>query len=226
VKNTRATHRQNDGNDGEYTEVVIGMSHVLLFSLIVGVLIFGSGYLVGFQSAQSDLQSTLPASAREKPAATSANQSTPQAPVVIPEVVVDPLVPTDVVEDLERLSTASLTAGRPDERDSGPGPDAVTATAPVSSPEASSITRPSRPQPRPTAGGEAIYLEVSTLGAKQDAERLANNLAAEGFRAVVDGALVANKHTVLVGPFRDLDFAATQAKELREHNVEAFPVRR
>jgi cell division protein FtsN len=126
-----------------------------------------------------------------------------------------------------------------------PAPEAAAAPAPsakpAAAPEAPKTERqpPSNPKatqpaapPVPRAAAEPrnargnIYLQVSTFSAPQEAERLINDLAAEGFRAMIDGQLVAGRHTVLVGPFSDFKSAVGQAKVLKEHNREAFPIRR
>ena len=264
-------------HDDDYVDIVLGYHHVLLFSLVFGVLIFGTGYFVGFHRARSDQDRSSAVSRNTRD--TSQSAATPAAsPGLIPQIVTEPFAATDVVQDMEKVSTASVaqtTDGEPETA------AAVTEPAPTAAPEAASSVAaspaqdgtaqgrtpqgqtappvspgtkpaavpavevqraepsqpvgnqsrastpasPPRPSSSPAAGGN-IYLQVSTFGTRQDAEQLINDLAAEGFRAVIDGTLAAGKHTVLVGPFVDLRAASGQAKELRETNREAFPVRR
>jgi cell division septation protein DedD len=78
--------------------------------------------------------------------------------------------------------------------------------------------------PRNASGN--IYLQVSSFGGQKEAEKLINDLAAEGFRALIDRQLVEGRHTVLVGPYPDFKTAADKAKVLKERNREAFPIRR
>lgn len=262
--------------DGEYIDIVLGYHHVLLFSLVFGVLIFGTGYFVGFRQARTDHDTQSAASTGTRVASRVAGTPT-ASPGLIPQIVAEPFVPDDVVKDMKKMSTASLTVGRTTDGEpvsssiaaaelaSAASPEAAspeagaptpsttsplptseakpavsspvevkksepvstdTSSGPSASSVVSSLALPKKPAPPSNAAGGDIYLQVSAFGAQQEAEKLLDDLAAEGFRALIDGSLVEGKHTVLVGPFADFQDAAGQAKELREHNREAFPIRR
>jgi cell division septation protein DedD len=122
-----------------------------------------------------------------------------------------------------------------------PSPEATTApraVAPIEKPAAAPAAGAPKNERQPPSNGKAtqpaeprnahgnVYLQVSTFSAQQEAEQLINDLASEGFRALIDGQLVEGRHTVLVGPFSDFKSAVGQAKVLKEHNREAFPIRR
>lgn len=244
-------------HDTEYVDIVLGYRHILLFSLVFGALIFGTGYFAGYnrgQSAESARAASGPTATPNRP------QTTPPTslpPVQVPAMLTEPLVPEtgDVVKEMEELNRESLAPGtqpasepavaapaasreaaeeaaapaaKPREEEK-PAPAAPPAEKPVEKPEQKSVpqakaaptTRPGKQQ----ASGN-VYLQVSSFGAQQEAEKLIDDLAAQGFRALIDGQLIGGKHTVLVGPFEDFKTAVGRAKELRRTNREAFPIRR
>lgn len=258
-------------HDTEYVDIVLGYHHILLFSVVFGLLIFGSGYFMGYYRARSDgadRGGAAAAAAGTQPSSLAA----PLPQVQIPAMLTQPAVPAagDVVKEMERLSTGELATEAPLNSDpaapsappresapaaippsvEAPSPEATTApraVAPIEKPAAApaagapknerqppsngKATQPAAP-PVPRAAAEPrnahgnIYLQVSTFSAQQEAEQLINDLASEGFRALIDGQLVEGRHTVLVGPFSDFKSAVGQAKVLKEHNREAFPIRR
>lgn len=227
-------------HDTEYVDIVLGYRHILLFSLVFGVLIFSTGYFAGYQRGQS----VEAASAATSPAAAQ-QQAPPPAPlpaVKVPAMLTEPLPNEsgDVVKEMEDLTQESLNPGaeaEPSETADSPAaqPEAE-AAAPAAKPrEEEQPAAPSRektkklaPQAKasPPHQSGAVYLQVSSFSASQDAERLIDDLAAEGFRALIDGQLIGGKHTVLVGPFPDFKTAADRAKDLRRQRREAFPIRR
>jgi cell division protein FtsN len=257
-------------HDTEYVDIVLGYHHILLFSVVFGLLIFGSGYFMGYYRARSDRPDNAGAAA----ATANPQPSSPAAPlpqVQIPALLTQPAeAPAgDVVKEMERLSTGALATGVP--QNSAPtapsatppesAPAAIPSTAEAPAPQATApreaatgakpaaapAAAPPKNDRQPPANGKAtqpaaapvpraaaeprnahgnIYLQVSTFGAQQEAEQLINDLASEGFRALIDGQLVEGRHTVLVGPFSDFKSAVGQAKVLKEHNREAFPIRR
>jgi cell division protein FtsN len=105
---------------------------------------------------------------------------------------------------------------------------ASAAEAPKSEPQPRArVNQPKlRAAPTPANAGGHIYLQVSSFRARQEAEQLINDLAAEGMRATIDGQIVEGRHVVLVGPFADFQSAVGSAKALKQHNFEAFPIRR
>jgi cell division protein FtsN len=229
-------------HDTEYVDIVLGYRHILLFSLVFGVLIFSTGYFAGYQRGQS----VEAASAVTSPAATQQQASPPPPlpPVNVPAMLTEP-PPTengDVVKEMEDLTQESLTPGavaEPSETAVPPTsqPDAETAAPEAQPREAEKPTdRPKVPEKQkklapqakasPPQQSGAVYLQVSSFSAPQEAEKLIDDLAAEGFRALIDGQLIGGKHTVLVGPFPDFKTAADRAKDLRRQRREAFPIRR
>jgi cell division septation protein DedD len=257
-------------HETEYVDIVLGYHHILLFSLVFGMMIFGTGYFIGYYRARSDNADHASGGATAtspQPGAPSPASSRPA--VQLPAMLTEPPLPEagDVVKEMEDLSTEALTPG-PDaianpeaasgvaeeaERDLPPtpvapapmataAPPAATTTAPAATPaEAPKNDRqapangagappaaksPPRAAAKPANAAGNIYLRVSSFAAQQEAERLINELAAEGFRALIDGQMVDGMHTVLVGPFSDFQSAVGRAKELKESNREAFPVRR
>lgn len=259
-------------HDTEYVDIVLGYHHILLFSLVFGVLIFGTGYFVGYYRARSDRadRAASPTSGTPANAPANANSSAKELPPVqLPAMLTDSPAPAngDVVKDMEAVSTggltpqsgASPTAAVPATQDSAssaapqrPGtPKQEKATAPTSVPSSTKPATPSTTEtpktereprngksaqpgsksapraaatPRNASGN--IYLQVSSFGGQKEAEKLINDLAAEGFRALIDRQLVEGRHTVLVGPYPDFKTAADKAKVLKERNREAFPIRR
>jgi cell division protein FtsN len=257
-------------HDTEYVDIVLGYHHILLFSLVFGVLIFGTGYFVGYYRARSD-RAALPAtnpSANAPASASSPARGLP--PVQLPAMLTDSQAPAagDVVKDMEAVSTSTLAPAQ--NGAASPAAAAPATQAPASAaaaatetlkpeqatapPPAPSNTKPatapaaetpnserqpangkgSQPAAKPTpragvtprnASGN-IYLQVSSFSGQKDAEKLINDLAAEGFRALIDRQLVEGRHTVLVGPFPDFKSAADKAKVLKQRNREAFPIRR
>jgi cell division septation protein DedD len=255
-------------HDAEYVDIVLGYHHVLLFSLVFGALIFGTGYFIGYYRAQSDHASRA-ASVTTSPPASSPAAARP--PVQLPAMLTQPPPPSgDVVKEMEAASTEALApagttnagaATAPAPAASAAAPAALSSTPQAPAPEATtppaapSSAQPAatpaaetpkserqapvtgkdsqpagKPVPRaavtpPNAGGN-VYLQVSSFGEKQQAEQLLNELAAQGFHALIDGRLVEGKQTVLVGPFSDFKSAVGQAQQLKLHNREAFPIRR
>jgi cell division septation protein DedD len=229
-------------HDTEYVDIVLGYRHILLFSLVFGVLIFSTGYFAGYQRGQS----VEAASAATSPTRTP-QQSPPASlpPVKVPALLTEPLTTEsgDVVKEMEDLTQESLTPGavaEPSETAAPPTsqPDAE-AAAPAAEPReeekppATPAREPEKPkklapqaQASPPHQSGAVYLQVSSFSAPQEAEKLIDDLAAEGFRALIDGQLIGGKHTVLVGPFPDFKTAADRAKDLRRQRREAFPIRR
>jgi cell division protein FtsN len=257
-------------HDTEYVDIVLGYHHILLFSVVFGLLIFGSGYFMGYYRARSDRPDNGGAAA----ATANPQPSSPAAPlpqVQIPAMLTQPAAPPagDVVKEMERLSTGALGTEAPLNSDPAASSATPRESAPAATPPSVEAPSPAATAPRPVAPSEKpaaapaaeapknerqppangkstqpaappvpraaaeprhargnIYLQVSTFSAPQEAEQLINDLASEGFRALIDGQLVEGRHTVLVGPFSDFKSAAGQAKVLKEHNREAFPIRR
>jgi len=254
-------------HDTEYVDIVLGYHHILLFSVVFGVLIFGTGYFIGYYRARSDRPDRA-ASPTTSPAPSAPAAERP--PLELPAMLTEPPAPTagDVVKEMEALSTGALapaangnanpTAASPSPQE--PAPSALSPTPQAASPETAPAPPPAPPSTRPAAtptseaprserqppatGNESqpaakpqaaakpanargnIYLQVSSFRAQQEAEQLINDLAAEGFRALIDGRLMEGRHTVLVGPFSDFESAVGQAKVLKQRNREAFPIRR
>ncbi|MEX2299478.1 MAG: SPOR domain-containing protein [Bryobacterales bacterium] len=226
-------------HDTEYVDIVLGYRHILLFSLVFGVLIFSTGYFAGYQRGQS----VEAASAATR----TPQQASPPAPlpaVKVPAMLTEPppAESGDMVKEMEDLTQESLTPGavaEPSETaaPSTSQPDAEAAApaaepreeekpaAPVKEPEKPKKLAPQAKTSPPHQSG-AVYLQVSSFSAPQEAEKLIDDLAAEGFRALIDGQLIGGKHTVLVGPFPDFKTAADRAKDLRQQRREAFPIRR
>jgi cell division protein FtsN len=207
------------------------------------VLIFSTGYFAGYQRGQS----VEAASATTSPAATQpqAPQPAPLPAVKVPAMLNEPLPNEsgDVVKEMEELTQESLKPGagaepsgtadsppaRPEAEAAAPAAkpreDEQPAAAPSSEPEKTKKLAPQAKASPPHQSG-AVYLQVSSFSASRDAEKLIDDLAAEGFRALIDGQLIGGKHTVLVGPFPDYKSAADGAKDLRRQRREAFPIRR
>jgi cell division protein FtsN len=256
-------------HDTEYVDIVLGYHHVLLFSMVFGVLIFGTGYFIGYYRARSDRADRAASTTSPAPSSPAAGLPAVQIPAMLTQP--PPPAAGDVVKEMEALSTGALAPAanaNANPRAASPTPQESATAAPPPTPERPSqetMTAPpptppgarpaappaaeapkrevqppangkgsqpaAKPVPRaaakpPNAAGGNIYLQVSSFGAQQEAEQLINDLAAEGFRALIDGQLVEGKHTVLVGPFSDFESAVGQAKELKQHNREAFPIRR
>lgn len=235
-------------HDTEYVDIVLGYRHILLFSLVFGALIFGTGYFTGYQRGQSvEAARANVADPAERPA--QASPPAPLPPVQVPAMLTPP--PTvetgDVVKEMEELSQEPLgaTSGSSAEpaepvappattkraaETAAPTPEPRTEQKPAAAPPAEKPAEKPVPQPqartKPANRPGNVYLQVSSFGAQQDAEKLIDDLAAEGFRALIDGQLIGGKHTVLVGPFDDFKTAVGRAKELRRQNREAFPIRR
>ncbi len=226
-------------HDTEYVDIVLGYRHILLFSLVFGAVIFGTGYFAGYQRGQN----TEAARANVARPAQNPPQATPPAPlppVRVPAMLTEPQPPEngDVLKEMEELSQESLAP-----KDSSPEPAAPPTAAEPTREPAPGAEKPraqeappaapsaGKPAPEPRASSKptnrpGVYLQVSSFEAEQDADKLIDELAAEGFRALVDGQLIGGKHTVLVGPFEDFKTAVGRAKELRSKNREAFPIRR
>jgi cell division septation protein DedD len=257
-------------HDTEYVDIVLGYHHILLFSLVFGLLIFGTGFFIGYYRARSDEAGRAAATTTNPPASKPASSELPLPPVEVPAMLTEPPAANrgDVVKDMEQVSTGTLTpagsgasagAAAPQAAPAA-APQAPAATAPAAAPSNAQPAAPQSATPRgatpppappqrqspPASNGAAVparapepraaakpanasgnvYLQVSTFAAAQEAEKLINDLASEGFRAMIDGQLVEGHHTVLVGPFADFQTAVGQAKVLKEHNREAFPIRR
>ena len=251
-------------HDAEYVDIVLGYHHILLFSVIFGLLIFGTGFFIGYYRARSDEADRAASATTTSPPASSTSSELP--PVQIPAMLTQPPSPEsgDVVKDMEGVSTGALAPVVTPEGDAAataqqsapaaapPAPSREAATAPPpappsAQPAAAPTAEPPQAERQPPANGNGsqpatkpepraaaspanasgnIYLQVSSFDAAREAEQLINDLATEGFRALIDGQLVEGRHTVLVGPFSDFKSAAGRAKELKERNREAFPVRR
>ena len=258
-------------HETEYVDIVLGYHHILLFSLVFGVLIFGTGFFIGYYRARSDHADRAAAGATTSPQPSSAPAPAAELPPIqMPAILSQPATPPagDVVKEMEDVSTQTLAPEgvRPESPTASattpaaspaaaapptetPEPEPAKAAAEASSVKPAAAPKPATPKserqtpangkaappaekPAPRADAKPanargnIYLQVSSFNAQQEAEKLTNELAAEGFRAMIDGELIEGRHTVLVGPFSDFKTAVGQAKELKEHNREAFPVRR
>jgi cell division septation protein DedD len=233
-------------HDTEYVDIVLGYRHILLFSLVFGALIFGTGYFAGYQSGQK-AESAQADSTTAKPNPSQASPPVPLPPVQVPAMLTEPITSGagNVVEELEELNQESLAPGTGSVPEPGAAAPAAEVAPPPAKPRTEEKPAPAAPadepekkpvpQARAAPGGGPrakqqasgnVYLQVSSFGAQQEAEQLIDALAAEGFRALIDGQLIGGKHTVLVGPFADFKAAAGKAKELRRTNREAFPIRR
>lgn len=235
--------------DTEYVDIVLGYRHILVFSLVFGALIFSTGYFAGYHRAQSaEAASAAPAAPTQ--ISPQASPPAPLPPVQVPAMLTEPLNTEtgDVLKEMEELSQESLAPGKgsaPETTESAtPSTPAAEDAAPTIDPRAETPARtapaekqeePKKPGPqaraepvdrKPANRPGNVYLQVSSFAAPQDAEKLIDDLAAEGFRALIDGQLIGGKHTVLVGPFNDFKAAAGRAKELKLRNREAFPIRR
>lgn len=237
-------------HDTEYVDIVLGYRHILLFSLVFGAVIFGTGYFAGYQRGQDAQGPRATVAAPDRDPA-QATPGAPLPPVQVPAMLTEPQATKsgDVLKEVEELSQESLVP-----KDGSADPAAATAPSTAVSPadpaasdaeeqpeeQAPPAARrsapPAPPAEKPAAKPRAsssrhynrpgVYLQVSSFDAAQDADKLIDELAAEGFRALVDGQLIGGKHTVLVGPFEDFKTAVGRAKELRRKNREAFPIRR
>jgi cell division septation protein DedD len=253
-------------HETEYVDIVLGYHHILLFSLVFGVLIFGTGFFLGYYRARSDHADRAAAGATTSPEPRSSPAAASDLPPIqMPAVLTQPETPPagDVVKEMEDVSTQTLApegtmppeapaaaAAQESTPAAVPPPSEPPAQEAAQAPAATSKAKPAatqseqpapangkaaqpaeKPAPRaaavkPSNARGSVYLQVSSFEAQREAEQLTNELAAEGFRAMIDGDLVEGRHTVLVGPFADFKSAVGQAKELKEHNREAFPIRR
>ncbi len=261
-------------HETEYVDIVLGYHHILVFSLVFGVLIFGTGFFIGYYRARSDHADRAAVQSTTTPQSSSAAPAGELPPVQMPAVLTQPQTQPagDVVQEMEKATSELAPNGAAPTGTGTPAPPAadstaaseaaatqaaVTAAVPAAEPPSVPAPAPAPAKPaaapppvshsEPAANGQAsapaakpapradakpanaggnVYLQVSTFDAQQEAEKLTNELAAEGFRALIDGELVEGRHTVLVGPFSDFKSAVGKAKELKEHNREAFPIRR
>jgi cell division protein FtsN len=69
-------------------------------------------------------------------------------------------------------------------------------------------------------------LRIASIREPRTAERLIQDLAAGGVRAVVEGQSVEGRYMVLIGPFSDYQSAENMAKVLKQRHLDAFPIRR
>jgi cell division septation protein DedD len=254
-------------HETEYVDIVLGYHHILLFSLVFGLMIFGTGYFIGYYRARGDHADRVATGATASPQQNAPSPASSRPAVQMPAMLTEPPPPEAgaVVKEMQELSTGALTPGAEALDNPAAASAVVQESAPplvpvpevpaqkaAAPPPAAPSTKPAAPatpqndrqapangaaaqpavKPTPRAAAKPanaagnIYLRVSSFAAQQEAERLINELAAEGFRALIDGQMVDGMHTVLVGPFTDFQSAVGRAKELKESNREAFPVRR
>lgn len=101
-------------NDNEYVDIVLGYHHLLLFSLVFGLLIFAAGYFVGYYRSESGRTIQADAASATTASATTTRQQSPpltnapQVPVVFNESLAPAGDPDDVVKEMEEVSREGL----------------------------------------------------------------------------------------------------------------------